>query len=70
VRDIQFLRGRHVPDSADCGATIQMGDDHVRCQGSAVLMVRIDGKEDYVCHDHLTLLCKEKWPVKYKEGTV
>lgn len=66
MRKIEFLRGRHVPDLAECGAMTQIGDDHVHCNNSAVMMVRVDDKEDYICHAHLTLLCKEKWPVQWK----
>jgi hypothetical protein len=67
MRAIEFLRSRHVPDLAECGATVNIADDHVRCNVPAVMMVRIDGKEDYVCDTHLTLLCREKWPVQYKD---
>jgi hypothetical protein len=66
IRQIEFLRNRHVPDLAECGAIEQIGDDHVHCNNAAVLVVRVDGHEDYVCHEHLTRLCKEKWPVNWK----
>ena len=66
-RRIEFLRSRHVPDLAECGAIVQVGDDHPRCNDTAIMMVRVDDKEDYVCSEHLKLLCKEKWPVQYKD---
>lgn len=60
MRQIELLRDRHVPDLAECGALTQIEDTHVRCNASAVMLVRIDGFEDYVCRDHLTKLCRER----------
>jgi hypothetical protein len=46
-----------------CGANAYIETDIVKCHNDAVMLVSVDGHEDYVCHHHLTLLCKEKWPV-------
>jgi hypothetical protein len=61
-RQIEFLRSRFVPDLERCDAV----DNDMRCENGAVLFARVDGTEHPVCHFHLTLLCKEKWPIQWK----
>ena len=50
---IEFLHDRPVPKTATCDEHLATGE---RCGKSAMMLVRVDAQEYFVCYNHLSLL--------------
>jgi hypothetical protein len=51
---IAFLHDRPVPTNATCAEYVV--PHSTRCGRAAVMLVRVDGQEYFVCYHHLSLL--------------
>lgn len=60
-REIQTLRERFVHDAARCQADTNIDDVVVHCDEPAVMLVKVDGVERWVCATHLDILMREKF---------
>jgi hypothetical protein len=56
AREINFIRNATVSETQQCEECLDM----------AVMKVKVDNRNYYVCDLHLNLLIREKWPVQFR----
>jgi len=67
-RLVEFLVKRPVPNATECDDCMATGGGKERRQVSAMMAVRVDGRERFVCYHHLSLLYNDSLKSKGRTG--
>jgi hypothetical protein len=65
-RLVEFLPKRPVPNATECGDCVATGGGRERRRVPAMMVVRVDGRERFVCYHHLSLLYNDSLKSKVR----